>query len=56
VAGPYEPLRELQRDGMIVSTNDLLVSGVIPTNERQLWLVGEHLVGTPLIANEHEPA
>ena len=37
-------------------TNDLLVSDVIPTNERQVWFVGEHLAGTPLIANEHEPA
>jgi starvation-inducible DNA-binding protein len=37
-------------------TNDLLVSDVIPTNERQVWFVGEHLVGPPLMANEHEPA
>jgi starvation-inducible DNA-binding protein len=26
-------------------TNDLLVSGVIRTNERQVWFVGEHVVG-----------
>ena len=31
-------------------TNDLLVSEVIRTNERQVWFVGEHLVDTPLIA------
>ena len=37
-------------------TNDLLVSDVIRTNERQVWFVGEHLVDTPLIAQEHEPA
>src|SRR5438309_9724154 len=33
-------------------TNDLLVSEVIRTNERQVWFVGEHLVDTPLIAHE----
>jgi starvation-inducible DNA-binding protein len=33
-------------------TNDLLVSAVIRTNERQVWFVGEHLVDTPLIAHE----
>src|SRR6266478_1232477 len=33
-------------------TNDLLVSDVIRTNERQVWFVGEHLVDTPLIAHE----
>src|SRR5438128_8315563 len=32
--------------------NDLLVSQVIRTNERQVWFVGEHLVDTPLIAHE----
>ena len=37
-------------------TNDLLVSDVIRTNERQVWFVAEHLVDTPLIAHEHEPA
>src|SRR3979411_3058447 len=37
-------------------TNDLLVSDLIRTNERQVWFVGEHLVDTPLIAHEHEPA
>src|SRR2546423_3230693 len=37
-------------------TNDLLVSDVIRTNERQVWFVGEHLADTPLIAHEHEPA
>jgi len=29
---------------------------VIRTNERQVWFVAEHLVDTPLIAHEHEPA
>ena len=33
-------------------TNDLLVSQVTRTNERQVWFVGEHLVDTPLIAHE----
>jgi starvation-inducible DNA-binding protein len=33
-------------------TNDLLVSEVIRTNERQVWFVGEHLVDTPLVAHE----
>ena len=37
-------------------TNDLLVSDVIRTNERQAWFVAEHLADTPLIAREHEPA
>jgi len=32
------------------------VSDVIRTNERQAWFVGEHLVDTPLIAQENEPA
>jgi starvation-inducible DNA-binding protein len=31
-------------------TNDLLVSQVIRTSERQVWFVAEHLVDTPLIA------
>jgi starvation-inducible DNA-binding protein len=30
-------------------TNDLLVSGVIRTNELQVWFVAEHLVDTPLV-------
>ena len=33
-------------------TNDLLVSGVIRTNELQVWFLGEHLVDTQLV--EHE--
>jgi starvation-inducible DNA-binding protein len=33
-------------------TNDLLVSQVIRTNERQVWFAGEHLVATPLVARE----
>ena len=37
-------------------TNDLLVSDVIRTNERQAWFVAEHLADTPLIARENEPA
>ncbi len=37
-------------------TNDLLVSDVIRTNERQVWFVAEHLTDTPLTAHEHEPA
>ena len=30
-------------------TNDLLVSGVIRTNELQVWFVAEHLVDTPAV-------
>src|SRR3989454_6408718 len=36
-------------------TNDLLVSQVIRTNERQGWVIGEDPVGPPLIAHEREP-
>ena len=35
---------ELGDDG----SNDLLVSGVLRTNELQAWFVAEHLVDTPL--------
>ena len=30
-------------------TNDLLVSGVIRTNELQVWFVAEHVVEMPLV-------
>jgi starvation-inducible DNA-binding protein len=30
-------------------TNDLAVSGVIRTNELQVWFVSEHLVDSPLL-------
>jgi starvation-inducible DNA-binding protein len=30
-------------------TNDLLVSDVIRTNEKQVWFVAEHVVDTPLV-------
>lgn len=30
-------------------TNDLLVSNVIRTNERQVWFIAEHLVNVPVI-------
>jgi len=33
-------------------TNDLLVSGVIRTNELQVWFLAEHLVDTPMITAE----
>jgi starvation-inducible DNA-binding protein len=33
-------------------TNDLLVSGVIRTNEMQVWFLAEHLVDTPLVRAE----
>ncbi len=36
---------ELGDDG----TNDVLVSDVVRTNERQVWFVSEHLVDTPLV-------
>ena len=30
-------------------TNDLLVSNVIRTNERQVWFISEHLVNSPVV-------
>jgi starvation-inducible DNA-binding protein len=33
-------------------TNDLLVSGVIRTNELQVWFVAEHVVDTPVVREE----
>jgi starvation-inducible DNA-binding protein len=33
-------------------TNDLLVSGVIRTNELQVWFLAEHLVNVPLTQAE----
>jgi starvation-inducible DNA-binding protein len=33
-------------------TNDLLVSGVIRTNEMQVWFLAEHLVDSPLVRAE----
>ena len=30
-------------------TNDLLVSDVIRTNEKQVWFLAEHLVDVPLV-------
>jgi starvation-inducible DNA-binding protein len=37
-------------------TNDLLVSGVIRTNELQVWFVSEHVVDTPAVRVEAEIA
>jgi starvation-inducible DNA-binding protein len=37
-------------------TNDLLVSEVIRTNEKQVWFVAEHLVDPSVPAHEDEPA
>ncbi|AGY57209.1 Dps family protein [Gloeobacter kilaueensis] len=31
------------------STNDLLTSEVLPTNETQIWYIASHLVDTPLV-------
>lgn len=31
------------------TTDDLLTSAVLPTNELQVWFVAEHLVDIPLI-------
>ena len=31
------------------STNDLIVSSLIHTNESQAWFLAEHLVDTPLV-------
>jgi starvation-inducible DNA-binding protein len=36
-------------DGGDDGTNDLLVSGVIRTNELQVWFVAEHVVDMPLV-------
>ncbi len=33
-------------------TNDLLVSGVIRTNELQVWFLAEHIVDSPLVTAE----
>jgi starvation-inducible DNA-binding protein len=33
-------------------TNDLLVSDVIRTNEKQVWFVAEHVVDTPIVRAE----
>jgi hypothetical protein len=54
VTGPYERLEELQRYGMIVPIPialDACAEGVGVANR-----TGAPLAGTPLIANEHEPA
>ena len=37
-------------------TNDLLVSEVIRTGELQAWFLAEHLVDTPLVRADEEPA
>ncbi len=50
--GPYEPLGELQRYGVIVSIPIALDASARDVSVANL----EHLVGTPLSANEHEPA
>jgi len=39
-------------DGADDGTNDLLVSGVIRTNELQVWFVAEHVVDMPLVHEE----
>lgn len=43
--------REANEDGDL-GTNDLLVSGVVRTNELQVWFLAEHLVPAP-VADEH---
>jgi starvation-inducible DNA-binding protein len=37
-------------------TNDLLVSNVIRTNERQVWFVAEHLVDGSLVHADWQAA
>jgi starvation-inducible DNA-binding protein len=37
-------------------TNDLLVSGVIRTNEMQVWFVAEHVVDAPLVHADGQDA
>jgi starvation-inducible DNA-binding protein len=36
------------------TTNDLLVSRVIRTNELQVWFLAEHLVDVPLVRVDEE--
>jgi starvation-inducible DNA-binding protein len=35
-------------------TDDLLVSQVVRTNERQVWFLSEHVVDTPLVRANHD--
>ncbi|HEY3447904.1 MAG TPA: DNA starvation/stationary phase protection protein [Myxococcales bacterium] len=37
-------------------TNDLLVSAMIPTNEMQVWFIGEHLVPQTLVVQPEQAA
>ena len=34
-----------------LATNDLLVTNVLRTNEKQVWFVSQHLVDTPLVCS-----
>lgn len=42
-------MARLSNDDEDYGTNDLLVSGVIRTNELQVWFLSEHLVNMPLV-------
>jgi starvation-inducible DNA-binding protein len=37
-------------------TNDLLISDVVRTNELQVWFVAEHVVDTPMVKTNPQPA
>ena len=43
------PMARLAAEAGDDGTNDLLVSDVIRTNEKQVWFVSEHLVDVPLV-------
>ena len=47
-----QPARAMARraaEGGDDGTNDLIVSGVIRSNELQVWFVAEHVVEMPLV-------
>ena len=45
-------MARLATEGDDSGTNDLIVSDVIRTNERQVWFLSEHLVDTPLVRSD----
>ena len=42
---------EKSDDNKDSSTNDLLTSAVLPTNETHVWYIASHLVDTPIVHN-----
>jgi starvation-inducible DNA-binding protein len=43
--------KQAQEDGD-EGTNDLLVSDIVRSNERQVWFISQHLVQVPLQAKD----